>query len=159
MGKFFILLPLLWILSSCTTEGSQIEDVALDEAKSQLKTEMKTALEERMKGKDILKENYLNKILDRTEVTIGEVSKSASSAKVQVKIKTVPLKVREALTDIMIKLDPAQENNFNVPDALAMISKQLGVEPSVGQEIKKEILLKKDSVWKIQSAPAANLTK
>ena len=159
MGKLFILLPLLWILNSCTTEGSQIEDVALDEAKSQLKTEMKTALEERMKGKDILKENYLNKILDRTEVTIGEVSKSAASAKVQVKIKTVPLKVREALTDIMIKLDPAQENNFNVPDALAMISKQLGVEPSAGQEIKKDILLKKDSVWKLQSAPAPNLTK
>lgn len=150
MRRFLVLISLLWNLTGCTTESSQIEDVGIDGARAELKTELKKSLDDRMQGKEILKENYLNKILDRTEFSVDEVDRSEASAKVQVKIKTVPLKVREALTDIMVKVDPAQENNFNVPDALALISKQYGLEPSAGLEMKKTILLKKDGVWKAQ---------
>ncbi len=150
MRLAFMILSLLWILQGCTTEGSQIQDVAVDEARLQLKTEMSKALDERMNGKAILKENYLQKILDRTEIEVIETEKSEALAKVQVKIKTVPLKVREALTDIMVKIDPSQENNFNVPDALILIFKQYKMSPSAVQEIQKIIVLKKDGVWKAQ---------
>ena len=68
MRQFFkvliMFLPVLWILSACTTENSQIEDVAIEEARTGLRAELKTALEERMNGKEILKENYLNKIVN-----------------------------------------------------------------------------------------------
>ena len=153
MRRFLVLFPLLWNLTACTTESSQIEDVGIDGARAELKGELKKSLDDRMQGKEILKENYLNKILDRTEFSVEEVDRSEASAKVKVKIKTVPLKVREALTDIMVKVDPVQENNFNVPDALALISKQYGLEPSADLEMKKTILLKKEGVWKAQ-APA-----
>ncbi len=159
MRRVFFLLPLLWILNSCTTEGSQIEDVSLDEARLQFKSEIKATLDERIKGKEILKENYLSKVLDRSEFKVNDVKKTADTAKVQVEIKTVPLKVREALTDIMVKLDPAQENNFNVPDALSMISKQLGVDSSANLQIQKIILLKKETVWKAQAPKPQALTK
>ena len=137
-------------MQGCTTEGSQIQDVAVDEARMQLKTEMSKALDARMNGKAILKANYLQKILDRTEVEVMGTDKSEALAKVQVKIKTVPLKVREALTDIMIKIDPSQENNFNVPDALILIFKQYKMNSAEVQEIQKTIILKKDGVWKAQ---------
>ena len=145
-------LPVLWILSACTTENSQIEDVAIEEARTGLRAELKTALEERMNGKEILKENYLNKILDRTEFKVGHIERSDASAKVQVKINTIPLKVRESLTEIMVKVDPTQQNNFNVPDALGLIFKQFAMEPSATVEIQKSILLKKEGVWKAQLA-------
>lgn len=159
MPRIFFLMPFLWILNACTTESSQIEDVSLDEARFQLKTEMKAVLDERMKGKEILKENYLSKVLDRSEFKVNDVKRSDETAKVQIEIKTIPLKVREALTDIMVKLDPAQENNFNVPDALSLISKQLGVDPSASFQIQKLILLKKDAIWKVQSPKPQALTK
>lgn len=159
MRKLFGLVSLLWILNACTTEGSQIEDVSLDEARLQLRTELKATLDERIKGKEILKENYLSKVLDRSEFKVNEVKKTDDFAKVQVEIKTVPLKVRDTLTDIMAKLDAAQENNFNVPDALSMISKQLGVDSSANLQIQKLILLKKETVWKAQASKPQALTK
>ena len=54
MRQAFTIISLLWILQGCTTEGSQIQDVAVDEARLQLKTEMSKALDERMNGKAIL---------------------------------------------------------------------------------------------------------
>ena len=159
MRRVLYLMPLFWILNSCTTEGSQIEDVSLDEARLQLKSEMKATLDERIKGKEILKENYLSKVLDRSEFKVNDVKRSDETAKVQVEIKTIPLKVREALIDIMAKLDPAQENNFNVPDALSLISKQLGVDSSVSMPLQKLILLKKETVWKAQLPKPQVLTK
>ncbi len=159
MRRLLFLLPLLWFLNACTTEGSQIEDVSLEEAKLQLRTELKSILDERMKGKEILKENYISKVLDRSEFKVSDVKRFDDAAKVQIEIRTVPLKVREALMDIMVKLDPAQQNNFNIPDALSMISKQLGVDSSAAFQIQKLILLKKETIWKAQPLKPQNLTK
>jgi ribosomal protein S6E (S10) len=147
---FLSILLVIGLLHGCTSEESQIKDVALEEAQQEYTSEIHAAVNERVHGKEIVKDNMVGKIIGRTEFEVDKVEITGTTANVVVKMKTVPLKVREALTDILVKLDPARENNFNVPDAIAMIYQQLGLKPEETSEAKKIITLHKDTVWKAQ---------
>ena len=116
-----------------------------------METEVLTQYSEKIKDKAILRQNYVGKIIDRSEFSVVKIEKGTQTAKVFLKIKTIPLKVRQAMVDIMAKIEANRENNFNVPDAMAIVYRQLGIEVGTLIEQEKTIQLHKDAVWKPDS--------
>jgi hypothetical protein len=143
-------------LFSCTSEESKIKDLAVDEAKSQLLRDLKKNANEYIDGKKILKENYYDKVIDQSEFEVMAVDKSDSAAKVRVKTSTISPKIRQALVEIIAKVPPSRENNFNVPDALSMISSQMGIPRGSLEDSERTVILEKSGDnWKVRRGPGA----
>lgn len=153
----FIVAIFISTLMACTSEETQLQELSVEGAQNQLRMHLRELLDEKFKGKNILKSNYCNRVVDRTQFEVLSLSKTGSTAQAKVRVKTVPENVRTALTEIMAKLDPAKENNFNVPDALSMIYRHLAVDPNTFSEQEFTVDLVKNGDWQVKDPPRAQV--
>lgn len=149
-----ILLPVVLVLASCSTKESQIKKAAVEAIRSDIRTALTNQVRERVHGKDILQSNFVDQVLERTEIEVENVDSSDSAAQVKVRIKTVPAKVLDGVLEIIAGLDPSKERAFNVSDGLDLVAKKMGISPDSTQSQHRMVFLKKDKNWKVEKSAA-----
>ncbi|MBL7671750.1 MAG: acyltransferase [Bdellovibrionaceae bacterium] len=130
-------------LSSCTQEA-KVKDASLAAAAASFENILKDESHRTIRGKELLKLNYISVIKEQShfEVVKATIQKKLSegtsgikngdnreSAVVQVRVRTVPDSVRNALMDIIELRKNENSFSFNMTDALKMIRQQLDLSP------------------------------
>lgn len=143
------LLGLLVTVSLCAcSEESKVKSAALGGAKERFHSEMKEQISKGVNGKTNLQNTAANILTEKSEFEVQKMDISGNHADVVVQVLTVPPKAREALIDIMEKLDEKKERSFNVPDALRMIQQQMQLSDTKALMVYKMSLDKGES-WKV----------
>lgn len=120
----------LLILTFCSCIGKSAEEErAIGYARTLFQADLLSEVGRLATEKENFKKAYLTAILDRTEFSVVEIKDASSNKVATVKATTVPKQVRIALIDIIDKLESWKDSRFNVPDAIALISKQVGLKP------------------------------
>lgn len=72
-----------------------------------------------------LKATYVRVLTEKTLIETDKIEISGETATVSVTVKAPSAEVRQALREIIQRLNPAKQEAFNVPDALNMIGGQI----------------------------------
>lgn len=147
VGLFFLVLGLV---TACSQE-SKIRDVVQENAEKQLRQETEAEADKAFSGKDILRKNYVNAIVSKSEVSVENVVVHDADATATARIHLAPDKVRGALLEILRRLDVSKTDSFNMSDALRMISQQMQVPAEETSEKSIDYKLHKDGDWKVQT--------
>lgn len=151
MKRWISALCLCFLVAACTSEERKLEEMALDGATQQFQAELKEELAKAITGKVNLQFTASDILTKRTEFAVLKKNVDGSMADFDVQAKTIPVKAKNALIEIISRLDEAKANRFNVPDALTLIYQQWGLSPEDTTTLTYKVKLKKDGVWKIQA--------
>ncbi|MBS1970655.1 MAG: hypothetical protein JSU04_10125 [Bdellovibrionales bacterium] len=149
MKTYLLVLGLLLALVGCSDE-SKVKDASIEGAKERYQTQLREEIGKAVTGKANLQKIAVKTLVDKSDVEIQRQEITGEEAHVVAALKTVPTKEREALIDIMAKLDEKKEATFNVSNALNLIHQQVQAE---GFEliVYKMKLQKQDGTWKVTS--------
>lgn len=139
---------MLCCLAACTSEESKIKELAVEEAKSRFQTEVKEEMAKNITGKPHIQFTAARVFTEKSDFEVQKLDMNGDSAMAVVQALTVPTKARTAMIEIMGKLDPAKERNFNVPDALTMTLKNLELTETRSLQVYKVRLTKNDG-WHV----------
>jgi len=142
------LLPLVFILAACTSDDSKLEGQAIEEATKQFQTELKEELAKTVTGKEKIQFTAVDIITKKTGFEIAKKNITSSSAHFEIHANTLPSKVRVTLFEIMGRLDPAKEARFNVSDAIALTTKNLGLSSDERTSQIYKLNFKKEGTWR-----------
>ena len=146
LSKIFFATIFVFYTGGCTS-NSEIESLSIDSAKAKMKSKFLLEADQAIKGKANMKSIYATVILGHSEFEIENSNISESSARVIVKVKTVPLSVREKLMGVVEKLDEWKDSRFNMSDALGLVKKQLNNQDTATENILIE--LRKSGDWQL----------
>ncbi len=149
MKIYLLTLGLVLGLAGCSDE-SKVKDASLEGAKERYQAQLREEIGKAVMGKANLQKIAVKTLVDKSDVEIQRVEITGEEAQVVVTLKTVPPKEREALIDIMAKLDEKKEMTFNVSNALNLIHQQVQAE-GVELIVYKMKLQKRDGRWKVTS--------
>lgn len=148
MKKYLFTIGMACLLVACTEE-SKVKDAAIEGAKVRFQNQMREDIGNGVAGKANLQKTAALVLTDRSEFSVERVQINGSDATAVVVVMTVPAKEREALIEIMAKLEEKKEANFNVSNALNLIRGQLKLEQT-SEAMAFKLNLKKDDGWKVQ---------
>lgn len=144
---------LLW---ACTSEQDKLNQAASEAASLQFQSELKEEISKAVSGKTNLQATAVDIVTKRSEFEILKSEIRGTSAEVEVRVLTIPTKVRTSLIEIIAKLDSQKERNFNVPDAIGLISLQMGVPPEERATLNYKFKFRNEGGWKNQAAPKSH---
>lgn len=156
MMKNILALSLIWsvFVLGCTSDESRMQDRALAEAKELYRQEALDDIAKGVTGKAALQKTAAHVLTEKAKFEVQKVDVQRGAAVVVVQALTVPLKARSALIEIMGKLDPSKERNFNVSDALQMILQQMELVETRSLLVYK-IKFEKSNGWQVvKESPA-----
>jgi hypothetical protein len=113
------------------TESSRKESQAIERAKTLWLQSLKTEAAETISGKTSFRSSYADIMFEKSEFTVEPADPKQDANTVTVKVKSVPQPVRKVLMEIIAKMDANKESRFNIPDATALIYKQLGLSETL----------------------------
>jgi hypothetical protein len=148
LKKFVVMLSFLSFATACTSDADKAQDAALESAKEQFQTELREELGKAITGHDKVQFTTVDQITKRTEFTVLKKEVKDSQADFEIQAKTIPVKVKNSLIEIISRLDSKVEGRFNVSDALKLISQQLGLGPEESSVQVYKLKLKKEGDWK-----------
>jgi fructose/tagatose bisphosphate aldolase len=125
MRKILLAFSLL-MLVACTSEESKVQETALEGAK----------------------EIFQKEVREKSDFEVQKIEIQGDTAQAVVQALTVPLKARAALIEIMGKLDEKKERNFNVSDALRIITQQMDLTETKSLQVYK-LRLEKSGRWNV----------
>jgi hypothetical protein len=147
MKTYLFTLGLVLALVGCSDE-SKVKDASMEGAKERYQAQLREEIGKAVTGKANLQRIAVKTLVDKAEIEVPMVQVQGEEASSIASLKTVPVKEREALIEIMAKLDEKKEATFNVSNALNLIHQQIKAE---GQEeiVYKMKLQKQDGTWKV----------
>lgn len=131
------------------SEESKVKDAAIEGAKVRFQNQMREDIGAGVTGKANLQKTAVHVLTEKSEFSVERVEINGSEATAVVVALTVPAKEREALIEIMSKLEEKKEANFNVSNALSLIHSQLKSEQT-SEAMAFKLTLKKGDGWKVQ---------
>lgn len=146
MKKYFLSLGLALLVFGCSDE-SKVKSAALEGGQARFQALMREEIGKSVTGKENLQKTAVTVLTDRSEFSVDKIQINGDEATAVVIITTVPQKEREALVEIMAKLDPKKEMNFNVSNALNLIREQLQLARDTEGMSYKLVLRKSDGAW------------
>lgn len=115
------------LLLSCTSKETDIKEAGVTGARHQLENELKAEIAKTVSGKPHLQATALRVLGEKAAFEVKGFESQGEDATVAVEVQTEPEKVKEALIDIMAKLEDKKEDRFNVPDAIRLIHEKMKV--------------------------------
>ncbi len=143
----------LW---ACTSEQGKLNQAASEAASQQFQSELKEEISKAVTGKTNLQATAVDIVTKKTEFEVLKSEIKGASAEVEVQALTIPDKVRVSLIEIIAKLDSHKERNFNVSDAIGLISLQMGVAPEERAALNYKFRFKNEGGWKKQEPPKSH---
>ncbi|WP_413288079.1 hypothetical protein [Bdellovibrio sp. HCB337] len=147
MKKYLFALMMVGVLA-CTSEESEVKALAIEEAKAQFQAEVREEMAKNITGKPHIQTTAVRVFTERSDFEVQKLDMQGNSALAVVQALAVPAKARTAMIEIMGKLDPAKERNFNVPDALKMTLQNLEMTETRSLHVYKVRLTKSDG-WHV----------
>lgn len=149
MKTYLFALGLVLALVGCSDE-SKVKDASIEGAKERYQAQLREEIGKAVTGKVNLQRIAVKTLVDKSDVELQRVEITGEEAHVVAALKTIPPKEREALIDIMAKLDEKKEATFNVSNALNLIHQQVQAE-GVELIVYKMKLQKRDGSWKVEA--------
>jgi hypothetical protein len=112
---------------ACTSKETEIKEAGLAAAKQELAQEMKAEIAKGVSSKVHLQATAARILTEKAIFEVQSSQDQGEEANVVVEAKTEPEKVKDALIDIMSKLEDQKENRFNVSDALHLIHQKMNL--------------------------------
>lgn len=147
MKKYLAALGVFFALCACTEE-SKVKKVAVEAAQNQFQSMLRQELAQGVQGKPLLQETAVKVLATQTEFAVQNVRIEGDRAEVLIHALTVPVKAREALVEIMNKLEPNRVDRFNVSNALQLIRQQMGISQTQSV-LSYKIDLRKKKEWQV----------
>jgi len=147
MKKYLFCLGLVFGLLACSEE-SRVKNAALEGAQARFQKQMQDEIGASVTGKANLQKTAAKVLTEKSEFEISSIEIHGEQANVVAVVKTVPVKARVALIEIMARLDAKKEATFNVSNALGLIAKETGTGDERDVVTMNMILVKKDG-WKV----------
>jgi hypothetical protein len=137
-------------LAACTSEESKVKTAIIEGVKEHYQTQITEDIAKGVTGKENLQKTAVKTLVDRAEIDVQQMEIREQEAVAAGTLKAVSAKERQALIDIMAKLNPKKEATFNVSNALGLIRQEMkGEDETVGF---KMTLQKQDGIWKAKPA-------
>jgi len=133
---------------ACTSEESKVQETALNGAKEIFQNEIREDIAKGVTGKANLQNTAVLILTEKSDFEVQKLDIQGDKAQAVVQALTVPLKARSALIEIMGKLDDKKERNFNVPDALRMVTQQMDLTETKSLQVYK-LKLEKSGGWHV----------
>lgn len=150
MKKYLYSLGVVLALAACTSEESKVKTMAIEAARGRLQTQMREEIAKSVTGKDNLQKTAANILTEKSEFEVSHFELKADKAFVTVEVQAVPEKVRQALIEIMAKLDEKKEKTFNVSNAIQLINQQLGLDDGSRDLMVYKLNLEKNNEWRVK---------
>jgi hypothetical protein len=147
MRKILLAFSLL-MLVACTSEESKVQETALEGAKEIFQKEVREDIAKGVSGKANLQNTAVLILTEKSDFEVQKIEIQGDTAQAVVQALTVPLKARAALIEIMGKLDEKKERNFNVSDALRIITQQMDLTETKSLQVYK-LRLEKSGRWNV----------
>lgn len=148
MRKHLFAIGVAVLLMGCSEE-SKVKEAAIEGARVRFQAQISEDIGNGVTGKANLQKTAVHVITEKSEFSVERVQVNGNEATAVVVVLTVPAKEREALIEIMGKLDAKKEAAFNVSNALNLIREQLKLERTA-EAMAFKLTLKKDDGWKVQ---------
>ncbi len=138
----------VFVFGACSNE-SKVKSLALESAESKFTIDLKKEAADMVEGKDVLRTNYVAAVMGKTEFEVESVSVTGSTATAEVKVKTVPLMVRQNVLMIINKLGPGKEKDFrfNASDAISLTAQRMQLKPDARTEQTYKMIFQKGDSW------------
>ncbi len=147
--KYLILLFLMMKLACCTWNSKK--DLALNAAKEKIELELMDEGKSSLEKKPLFHKKFVDTLITKAQFDIENISESGDEATIQIKVKLTPPAVRNTLKIIFSKQNENRETNFNGPEALALVYKELKANPNDFSEKTLTVKLTKKLDWKVLS--------
>ncbi|QDK36977.1 hypothetical protein [Bdellovibrio sp. NC01] len=124
--SLFAVLSVL-VLSSCTSNESQVKKLALADAETQFNELIQKEADEYITQSEFLKNAYVSYMKKNSEFEIDEVTiQNENLAVAAVKVTTYPPVQRKLMVKIAGTVNPSRERQFNFGNAIQLIREQTG---------------------------------
>ncbi len=114
--------------------------MALEKAKESMQEEYLEESKLLLKEKPIFHKLYASTLLNKTEFEILKEEEKGEEIIFQVKVKAVPLIIRQSLREIFAKQNESRETNFNGATALSLVYKEFNLTSN--NFFEKELMVK-----------------
>jgi hypothetical protein len=124
-----LLLPLTFcflFFSGCT--DSRPKELAQESAQTKLRAEFRAEAYESLGPREKFLNMYVSANLNLTEIIVVKDTRDGSEATVELRMKRPSVRARQALREVMAKLDSWKDASFNPTDALQLIGQNLKIE-------------------------------
>lgn len=134
-------------LVSCTSNS--LGDLAVQGARQKLEQEYRAEAAEALGKREKFLIKYVEANLQLTHLEAGKEALSGNQAQVQVSVRRPAKAARQALREVMVKVEDWKDTSFNATDAIRMLSQKLNIPDGASDDEVITIQLKKTSDWKL----------
>jgi hypothetical protein len=148
-----VLLVFLVATLTCTSKESEIKKAALAGAKVELQQDLEAEISKAVSGKPHLQTKAVKVLTENALFEVKDFDNKDEDATVLVVARTEPQEVKEALIDIMSKLEARKQEQFNVPDAIHLIRQRMGLPENAFSERNYQIKVHHGRHWEAIHEP------